>query len=151
MTETINPDDFEALLTPKYENSYAIKRDVSQNQTNKFKRRQNFRIYIYKKGVAYPKSYVGSNVSSLMTNLKISKEQARKLIIMKLRELMKFSNEEIKNKALKRIALINVRTHKPKNCIICGKEFKPRDSRHKKCRTCTRIAQLKFMNSHRGD
>jgi hypothetical protein len=69
-------------------------------------RQKILRIYIYRKGVEYPASFVGTSYIGLMRNLKISEEDAQKLFIAKVLELIDATEDNKKKAKLLRIIRI---------------------------------------------
>ena len=78
MSNELNFDDFEGTLNPI----------GLRNSTFKRKNRP-IRMYVYKKDVTYPFSFVGSSRYSMSKNLGIPQKEAGLLLIAKINEVLR--------------------------------------------------------------
>lgn len=119
MAQKINPDDYEVLLKPKKSSWTHV------NSTSC--------IFVYRKNVSYPESYVGSGIVALMRNLNISKAEARKLLVIFFKKAILMCNDEDLRMRLKQKLKEHGNILTPRNCVVCGKSFQPKNWHQKTC------------------
>jgi predicted Zn-ribbon and HTH transcriptional regulator len=124
----INFDDFEGTLNP---------RGFPESPVNLPPRR--LRIYVYRKGVAYPFSFVGSSIHLLSKTLDISQKAASLLLIAKINEVLRSVEDTgIRNGLQQRVKRLqtNLDPIKPRKCVHCGHLFSSKRRLQQRCPRC---------------
>jgi predicted Zn-ribbon and HTH transcriptional regulator len=100
---------------------------------------RRIRIYVYKKDVAYPFSFVGSSSYLISKNLGIPPKEAGLLLIAKINDVLRsVADAAIKDVLKLRVKRIQtaMKPKKPKKCVNCGQSFSPKRKRQQRCNKC---------------
>jgi len=128
MSNEINFDDFEGTLNP-----------IGLRNSTVMPKNRRIRIYVYKKDVAYPFSFVGSSSYLISKNLGIPQKEAALLLVAKISEVLRsVEDAAIKDELKRRVKRIQtaMKPKKPKKCVNCGQSFYPKRKRQQRCNKC---------------
>ena len=128
MSNENNFDDFEGTLNP-----------IGLRNSTLIRKNRPIQIYVYKKDVAYPFSFVGSSSYLISKNLGIPQKEAGLLLIAKINEVLRsVTDAAIKDKLQRKVKQIQttIEPTKPKKCVNCGQSFSPKRKRQQRCNKC---------------
>ena len=128
LSNDIDFGDFEGTLHP-----------IGLRNSTVMPRNKPIQIYVYKKDVAYPFSFVGSSSYLISKNLGIPQKEAGLLLVAKIEEVLRsVENGETRDKLKRRVKRIQtaMKPKKPKKCVNCGQRFSPKRKRQQRCNKC---------------
>ena len=137
MSNEYNFDDFEGTLNP-----------IGLRNSTFIRKNRPIRMYVYKKEVAYPFSFVGSSSYLISKNLGIPQKEAGLLLIAKINEVLR----SVEDAAIKDVLTLRVKRiqtaiepTKPKKCVNCRQSFYPKRKRQQRCNKCISSVKKEFV------